>query len=414
MKTNRISISAVALTAVLATAFLAPVRADVIMDWSSRADTIAADKKLTSPAYVRTLAMLHVAMFEAVNAIDHRYAPYRLNLIADRDTSHEAAAAAAGHAILVALYADLKPDLDAQLAAALARVPEGHAKERGIILGRRAAEELLELRAQDGSDAVDTYRPTTTPGVYVPTAAALNYTVGGWTPWVMKSPAEFHPAAPPSLTSEVWTRDVNEIREVGRLGSTTRTAEQTMIGTFWFISGGRTYNPIVKQIVEHRSMDLVDCARLYALASMAAMDAYIAVFEAKYAYNFWRPVTAIRNADLTGNPATPRDPAWLPLGDTPMHPEYPCAHCIVSAAVATVLTATVGDDIGEITMTSAFAPGATRKWTRLSDYSNEVSNARVWAGFHYRFSTDVGRAMGTKIGALTAETQLLARKHARR
>jgi len=144
---------------------------------------------------------------------------------------------------------------------------------------------------------------------------------------------------------------------------------------------------------------------------MAGMDAYIAVFDAKYTYNFWRPVTAIRNADLTGNAATPRDASWLPLGETPMHPEYPCAHCITSAAIAAVLRNIAGDDIGEITLVSPTAPGVTRRWTRLSDYVDEVSNARIWAGFHYRFSTEVGKDMGKKIGELTVATQLRPRKN---
>ena len=134
------------------------------------------------------------------------------------------------------------------------------------------------------------------------------------------------------------------------------------------------------------------------------------MFDAKYAFNFWRPVTAIRNADLTGNPATPRDASWLPLGDTPMHPEYPCAHCITSAAVAAVLRGVVGEDVGEITLTSPTAPGVVRRWTRLDDYRDEVSNARIWAGFHYRFSTEAGKDMGRKIGELTVATQLRPRK----
>jgi hypothetical protein len=130
------------------------------------------------------------------------------------------------------------------------------------------------------------------------------------------------------------------------------------------------------------------------------------VFEAKYHYNLWRPITAIRNADITLNTATPREESWLALGETPMHPEYPCAHCITSATISTVLRNIVGDDFGEFSLTSSTAPGVTRKWTRLQDYSDEVSNARIYAGFHYRFSTEVGKEMGKKIGALTVATQL--------
>jgi len=157
-------------------------------------------------------------------------------------------------------------------------------------------------------------------------------------------------------------------------------------------------------------MELVDCARLFALAAMAGHDALIAVFDAKYAYNLWRPITAIRNADLSKNDATPREASWLPLGDTPMHPEYPCAHCITSAAVGTIIQKVVGNDVAEITLTSPTAPGVTRKWTRIQDYMDEVSQARIYAGFHYRFSTEAGADMGRKIAELAVTTKLLDAK----
>jgi hypothetical protein len=391
-------------------ALAATARADVIMDWTATADVIATDKRLTSPVHGRALALLHVAMFEAVNAIDHRYAPYRLDLVADRNTSREAAAASAGHAVLSAFYPDQKAVFDSLLARELGAVSEGPAKQRGIILGRKAAADLMQLRAADFEASADSYRPFTTAGVYVPTALAVGHDVGRFTPWVMTSAAQFRPAPPPALTSATWTRDLNEIRDIGGLESTTRTAEQTSTARFWFLTGARTYNPIVQQVVSGKRMDLLDCARLYALASMAGMDAYIAVFDAKYTYNFWRPVTAVRNSDLSGDSGAARDASWLPLGETPMHPEYPCAHCITSSAIAAVLRATVGDNVSELTLVSPTAPGVTRRWTRLTDYTDEVSNARIWAGFHYRFSTEVAREMGNKIGELTVSTQLLPRR----
>jgi hypothetical protein len=234
----------------------------------------------------------------------------------------------------------------------------------------------------------------------------ISTTIGAVTPWVMTSGSQFRPAAPPALDSETWTRDLNEIRELGSRNSTKRTAEQTTVGQFWFLTGARTYNPIVHQVAKAKDMDIVDCARLFALVSLAGADAYTAVFDAKFTYNLWRPVTAIRNADQTGNKATPREASWLPLGDTPMHPEYPCAHCITSAAVSAVLQAVVGDTVAEISLTSPTAPGVTRRWTRLQDYSDEVANARIYAGFHDRFSAEVGKDMGKKIGELTIATQL--------
>jgi len=384
----------------------APARGDVIMDWNARADAIGIEKQVPNAPNARAQAMLHVAMFEAVNAIDKRYAPYKLTLMADRTASKEAAAVAAAHGVLVALYPDQKADLDAALSASLSAIAETEAKSKGIETGKKAAAEIIALRADDGSKMPESYRPSTAPGIYVPTTTPIESTSSKMTPWAMSTGSQFRPGPPPALNSETWTRDLNEIREIGSSTSTKRTAEQTATARFWLFTGPRTYNPIVRQVALAKKLEIVDCARLYALTSIAGTDAFIAVFDAKYAHNFWRPVTAIRNADLTSNPATPRDATWLPLGTTPMHPEYPCAHCIVASAVSTVLQNVAGNEIGEITLASPTAPGVTRKWTRLQDYSDEVSNARVYAGFHYRFSTEVAKDMGRKIGELTVATQL--------
>jgi hypothetical protein len=395
-------------------ALAGPARADVIMDWNGQADALAAEQRQTPVNHARTLALLHVAMFEAVNAIEQRYQPYRLQLVTDRNTSKEVAAAVAGHEVLVALFPAHRASLDDLLAQVAQAVPEGPAKQRALLLGRKAAADLLALRDGDGVEAVEQWRPITQPGAYIPTTIPAGSTVPAYRPWVMSSAAQFRPAAPPALTSETWTRDLNEIRDIGGIDSRSRTAEQTTIAKFWFLTGPRTFNPLVRQVAMAKQMDLVDCARLYALASMAAADAFIAVFDGKYAYNFWRPVTAIRNADQTGNAATPRNASWLPLGETPMHPEYPCAHCIGAAAVGAVLIGVVGDEVGEIMLTSPGAPGVTRRWSRISDYRDEVANARIWAGFHYRFSTEVAKDMGRKIGELTLATQLRPRKPGRR
>ena len=387
--------------------FATAARADVIMDWNAKADAIAVEKQLPNAPNARGQAMLHIAMFEAVNAIDRRYAPYKLNLSADRAASREAAAASAAYDVLLALHPDKKADLDAALAGSLAGIAENEAKSKGIELGKQAAAGIIALRTNDGSNTPEDYRPAATAGVYVPTTIPIESTSSKIKPFAMASASQFRAAPPPALTSETWTRDLNEIREIGGNASTKRSAEQTTIARFWFFTGPRTYNTIVRQIASNRKMDLVDCARLYALTSIAGADAFIAVFEAKYTYNLWRPVTAIRNADLTSNPATPREASWQPLGVTPMHPEYPCAHCIVASAVATVLQHVVGNEISDVTLTSPTAAGVTRKWTRLQDYSDEVSNARIYAGFHYRFSTEAGKDMGKKIGDLAVTTLML-------
>jgi hypothetical protein len=389
---------------------LAPsVQADVITDWNARGDMLSQEQRLAPPYHVRALALMHVAMFEAVNAIDGRYQPYRLRLSTDRNSSREAAAAAAAHGVLSALFPAKARELDTLLATTSNAIPEGPAKQRGLLLGRKAAADMLALRANDGSDAADAWRPITQPGRYIPTSLAVGSAVASLKPWVMRSASDFRPGPPVAFSSDVWTRDYNEIRELGGLDSKRRTAAQTDIAKFWFLTGPRTFNPLLQQYAMSKKLDLLDCARLYALATMAAADAFIAVFEAKHFYNFWRPVTAIRNGDTTGNPHTPRDADWLPLGETPPHPEYPCAHCIGSSSVAAVIIGLYGDEPGEWSVTHPVS-GVTRRWSRVSEYRDEVSNARVWAGFHYRFSTEVAQDMGRRIAERTLATQLLPKE----
>jgi hypothetical protein len=391
---------------ILAGTLVGPAQADVISDWSVRAEAIAGEKRISTQLNARAMAMLHVAMFEAVNAIERRYAPYKLNLAADRNASKEAAAAAAGHGILLALYPDQQAGLDAALNAAMSAIPDGETKLKGTELGRKAAADISALRANDGVGVREFYRPQTSPGVYIPTAIPVSSTYGGVTPWVMDKGSQFRPAPPPALDSATWTSDVNEVRELGGRNNSKRTAEQTNIGRFWFVTGPQSWNPNVRQLIAIKKLDIVDSARLLALVAMVTNDAYIAVFEAKYHYNFWRPITAIRNNDFTGNPATPRDASWLALGETPMHPEYPCAHCITSAATGTVLQSVFGNDIPEVSMTSPSAPGVTRKWTRVQDYIDEVAMARIYGGFHYRFSNNAANDMGRKIAELALATYM--------
>lgn len=400
---RRISACAI-LTAI--TFLVTPLRSETVSDWNATAEAIGIEKRLLPPVNARAMAILHLSMFEAVNAIERRYEPYRLKLTADRGASMEAAANLAAHDALIALYPDQGAKLDAALAAALDQVPAGEAKTKGIGIGKAAAAGILALRTGDGVGAPETYRPWTTPGVYVPTSLPVSSTDGLMTPWVMSTPSQFRPAPPPALDSATWTKDLNEVMELGARTSVKRTAEQSDIGRFWFVTGPQSWNPIVRQLIAAKQLDLADAARVHAMVAMATADAFIAVFDAKYHYNFWRPITAIRNADLTGNKATPRDAFWMPLGETPLHPEYPCAHCITSTVVAEILKSIFGNDIAEVTMTSPTAPGITRRWTRLDDYAEEVALSRIYAGFHYRFSANAAREMGRKIAALTIRTLL--------
>ena len=232
---------------------ISSAHADVIMDWNAAADVLAVEQRQTPVNHSRTLALVHVAMFEAVNAIVRRYQPYRLELVTDRNTSGELAAATAAHGVLVALFPAQKATIDELLAKGADAVPEGPVRQRAILLGRKAATDLLALRDDDGSEVAESWRPITRPGTYIPTVIPSGSTVSGYKPWVMSSAAQFRPAPPPSLTSQTWTRDFTEIHDIGGQNSRTRTPEQTTIAKFWFLTGPRTFNPLVQQVAMARA-----------------------------------------------------------------------------------------------------------------------------------------------------------------
>ena len=377
-----------------------PALANVITDWDEKAvGIVQPGTTFPPPTAFRTITILHVAMFDAVNSIEPRYKPYKVQLPASPDTSKEAAAAAAAAAVLIKLVPDAGSDIQSTLTSYLATLPDGEAKSKGIELGGAVAMRILEARANDGASAPDAYRPKTKPGVYIPTPITVGSQFPDVTPFALTSPSQFRPKPPPALDSEQWARDYNEIKDLGERNSTKRTARQTEDARFWVLVGPRSTQPLPRQVAIARNMDVLDSAHFMALVSVAAMDAIIAVFDAKYKYEFWRPITAIRNGDIDGNPATERVATWQPIDATPMHPEYPCAHCITSSAIATVIEAALGtDEIPEVALTSPFAPGVTHRFTNLRAYTEEVSNARIYAGFHYRNSTIVGREMGQNIG----------------
>jgi hypothetical protein len=251
------------------------------------------------------------------------------------------------------------------------------------------------------------YRPRTQPGVYVPTGSLPTAVWPRIKPFALKSPDQFRPGPPPALTTEEWARDYNEIKALGGKASGQRTPAQTETAKFWLMVGAPAYHPLARQIVAAKQMSLIDSARFMALYSMAMSDAYIAVFDAKYKYELWRPLTAIRNGDNDGNDKTERDASWQPIDATPAHPEYPCAHCIASGAAAAVIASVMGGKpLPELTLTSNTMPGVTHRWSDLNAFTDEVANGRIWAGFHYRFSTRVGTDMGRKIGDYTAKTML--------
>jgi hypothetical protein len=391
-----------------AIATLAPLvcAADVVTEWNQRAGASVLEAKIYPFTGTRVMAIVHTAMFDAINSIEGRYTPYKFKVSAPAGSSSEAAGAAAAHAALVGLFPEQKAALDASYAASVAQIPDGAGKTSGIAVGEEVAAKVLAWRATDGADAANTYRPVTTPGVYVVTALPFGTQWGSVTPWVMERGSQFHPGPPPALSSAEWAADYNEIKEIGAKKSAKRTSEQTEMARFWTITGPQSFDPIARQLANAPGRSLIQNARLFALVEMAVADSYIAVFEAKYAYNFWRPITAIRNGDIDGNDATARDPSWEPLVDTPLHPEYPCAHCINSSAARAVLESEFGAGAHSLTMTSATAPGVTHKWATIAEYAEEVSLARIYGGLHYRNSTMVGKAMGKKIGELAVQNYL--------
>jgi hypothetical protein len=381
--------------------------ADVVLDWNDIALARVVAAKQMPPDGARSMAMVHVAMFDAINAVERRYVPYAFKGHAPNGASAEAAADAAASSILVKLFPDQAEPVEAAYAASVAKIPDGDAKTSGIALGRAVAAECLSMREQDGAGVPGVYRPRTTAGVYVATTLPLSAQWPKVKPWFLSDGTQFRPGPPPALASPAWARDYNEIKNIGARQSAARTAEQTDVARFWTITGAASWNPVVRSLALSKSLGLVDNARLFALVNMVAADAFVAVFDAKYEYNFWRPITAIRNGDIDGNDATSLDAEWLPVVDTPLHPEYPCAHCITAGAIGAVLEAQFGKgDVPPITMTSPTAPGVTRRWTRISDYVQEVDNARIWGGIHYRNSTQVGEAMGRKIAALALQNVL--------
>jgi hypothetical protein len=386
-------LSAVACGLASMMAYTATCGADTVTDWDTKATAVASSAALGE----REVTIVDLAMFDAVNSIERRYQPYLAQLPTTRPTSADAAAASAAATALAGLHPEAAATFEAALAEYLAHLdatPE--ALGSGVRLGEAVALKVLAARAHDGATEADSYRPQTRPGQYVPTAVMVCSSWPSMRPFALASPSQFRPGPPPSLKSREWAADYNEIKELGGKTSTRRSAQQTETARFWLMVGPQAYHPLARQLVAERHLDLIDSARFMALFAVTLTDAYIAVFDAKYHYEFWRPVTAIRNADLNDNPGTERDATWLPLDNTPMHPEYPCAHCILSGA-ARVILESLGQPMPELSLTSPTAPGVTHHWSNLDDFTTEVANARIWAGFHYRFSTRVGTAFGRQV-----------------
>jgi hypothetical protein len=407
--TIRTHVARIMLAAALLAGSAIDANADVITDWNIRAGDLIVEAKLGTPPAIRVMAVVHTAVYEAVNAITGRQPAGRLQPQSARGASVDAAVAAASRVTLMKLMPLQQASIEASYKSALAQIADSPAKTAGIEVGERAAAAVLARRADDGTTSAEAYRPHASAGVYVPTAAPAALQWSQRKPWLMTSATQFRPGPPPALTSDAWARDYNEVKSLGAKASTQRSTEQTEIARFWEYSLPSIYHGVVRSVTQMPGRDVTQNARLFAAVAQAMDDAMISVFDAKYHYNFWRPATAIRNGDIDGHDATEREAAWTSFIEAPLHPEYPSAHSILAAAVGTLVKAEIGSGKGPaLATTSPTAKGAMRRWANVDDFVREVADARVFAGIHYRASTEVGTAMGARIGALAVAALLQA------
>jgi hypothetical protein len=364
----------------------------------------------------RSMAIMHAAVYDAVNAtVKTPHTDYLLHLKAPRHTSAAAAAAAAAHGVLVPLYPYQTAMLDADLAASLAGLPDGSAKDQGVQVGETAAQQMLALRGNDGSAATTAlFTPGTNPGAYQLTPPAFVQPVFTQWPFVkpftLRSANQFRPAPPPALTSPAYTAAFNEVKDLGAIGSTSRTADQTEIARFWAAPIQNYWNEIAQTVSLVHGTGLAQNARLFALLDLTLADSVIAFYDAKYTYRLWRPVTAIRAADSDGNPATVADPNWAPLANTALDPSYPGAHSVVSAAGAAVLSSFFGSDSNSFTVGSEVLPGVQRSFTSFTGAANEAGLSRIYAGQHSRIDHVAGQALGRQVAAYVLKHFLLPRE----
>ena len=352
----------------------------------------------------RSLAITQLAVYDAVNAIEGCNAPYLRGHPAPRAASPDAAAAAAAHTVLLALFPSQQPMIDSKYQDSLSQIGGGAHVRQGIRVGTDAAEAILAARANDGSAATPPpFTPQAGPGEYQLTPPSFQQPMfTHWAavrPFALRTGDQFRPPAPPSVTSSRYTADFNEVKSLGQMNSAARTAEQTQIGQFW---GAAPVQNVWNQIAQTAGMahqnTLAQNARMFAMLDTSVADGVIALYDSKYAYHRWRPVTAVQAADNDGNPDTAGDPAWTPLATTALDPSYAGAHAEISASAATALRAFFGSDRQDLSLTNATLPGVTRSFSSFSQAADEASVSRIYAGQHFRYDEDAGQALGGQVG----------------
>jgi hypothetical protein len=371
-----------------------------VTDWDAVGTQAFSAAGLTPAEGHVIFAYVAIAVYDSVLSVEGGYRPFAVDVDAPPGTSAQAAVAAAAHSILVHyLPAQAPTILDPAYAASLATIPAGQGKTDGIAVGEGIAALVIAVRAGDGFRAPVTYTAPNPPipGVWIPTAPTppIGTYLGLMRPFSLDSADQFRPDGPPALDSKRWAREYNEVKQIGSSTSTTRTAEQTLAARFWAEAPVQQAHGSFRKFVLDHDLDVVDAARFMAMISVTYADALIACFDAKYHYAFWRPITAIRAGDTDGNTATVGDPAWSPLLTTPNHPEYPSAHSCLTPAGGRVMARFLGTQQIDLTVPSLTGLG-DRHFNDVQDLQDEVGNARIWGGIHYRSAVEDGITIGKK------------------
>jgi hypothetical protein len=381
------------------------VKADKVTDWNAIGVQAVLNAGNAGAAGTVDMAYMHIAIYDAVNAIKGGYTVFAVSPSSvPPGASAEAATVEAAYRILRSLFPAQAAFLDAQYNASLATIPDDQAKLDGVAVGAEVATLFLNSRVGDGKGANVSYTPGTGPGVWVPTSAAPPVAVwlSQMRPFGIKSPAQFRPEPPPALDSDEWAADYNEVKRMGAINSSERTLEQTTLGKFFLAPAVPQVADGVRRLASERGLSLKDNARLFAQIYVAQADATIAGWDSKYHYSFWRPITAIRAGDTDGNPNTDPDPTWTPLSTTPNHPEYLSAHLFVDAAYSETLRLFFGTKNVDVTLSST-TTGTSMTFTNTDDIVNAVTDARIFAGFHYRTSCVRGVVLGKKVAKYVAK-----------
>jgi hypothetical protein len=390
-----------AILAVAAVAVASPARADTVTEWNLNASsalfvTAGQPPQLSVPH----LAMVHGAVYDAVNAIDGGHEGYLISSrLASPSDSKEAAAATAAYRMLVSIVPGQQTVLDAQYAASLAGIPAGTAKTRGIAVGEAAAAAMKAARTEDGRFGAFRFAVGSAPGVWRPVLPAFVNDPNAWLkdvkPFLIESSSQFRSKGPLPLTSRKYAREYAEVKALGSAASTTRTADQTLAARYWAENPPATWSRIFRTLSAQQGLSMAENARLFAMLYMTAADALISVWDDKAHSSFWRPITAIREADTDGNPATEPDAAWLPLIANPPYPEHPSGHTGLSGSIVATLREFFGTD--KIAWTDTNTAGLTRSFTRFSQAIDEIVDARIWSGIHFRTADEQGARIGRDV-----------------